>query len=110
MNPPSLIVSAAPTGSNVTRSPTSQRSRTSPSGRIAPRTCNAIGQSYPITGSSAPAGDFPQPISAAGPGRQVEGDPPGIVDGDQLVGVPQAVVAAVRVEHELRERHPLGQR
>ena len=41
-NPPSASVSAPGTGSKVTRSPTSQRSRTSSSGSTTPRTCNAM--------------------------------------------------------------------
>ena len=60
MNPPSLTVSAPATGSKVTRSPTSHRSRTSSSGSTTPRTCNAMRQSYPIIGSDVRVGGILQ--------------------------------------------------
>src|ERR1700754_1816971 len=105
MNPSSLIVSAPETGSKVTRSPTSQRSRISPSGRTVPRTCKAISQSYPTRGSVASAGGrLAQPMEPGTPRRKIERDLPGLVDPDQLGRVHHTVVTAAGIKPVLGER------
>src|SRR5690349_5719080 len=110
MNPPSLTVSAPATGSRVTLSPTSHRSRTSSSGSRTPRTCNAIRMSYPIIGSAVRPGILTDLVPLAGPLGQVERHFPGLIDGDQPVRLNVLVIRAARTEEQLGESHALGQR
>src|SRR6266536_3643485 len=51
--PPSATVWAPGTGEQVTRSPTSHRSRTSSSGRTTPRTCSVMSQKLPARAAAA---------------------------------------------------------
>src|SRR5689334_8474060 len=102
------MVSAPATGSRVMRSPTSQRSRTSSSGSRTPRTCNAMRMSYPINTSPVPAGDPADAVEFAGPGREIQGDLPRLVDRDKLVRLELTLIHPVRTQAELRERHVLG--
>src|SRR4051812_39646805 len=97
------MVSESATGSNVTRSPTSHRSRTSPSGRTVPRTWNAMATSYRIT-ASVDGPDALPPLSPHGRQRwKVERYRVGLCGGERAVRGLDQVVAAVRLQAKHHE-------